>query len=151
MNEQIKVFWSARYMFMSLLMGVWGMTFDIWQIRDSIGMFALLLFAGGYTVFVVESLNKNRNEKRKGNLKDDRIQNVILMPNGMVAVFDEADEQIPELQGMFLEVNWPGIVKRSDAETNFLMGTVEMDLEWYFEKYHSGKNRNGGEEQDEKK
>lgn len=68
-----------------------------------------------------------------------RIQNVILMPNGLVAVFDEADEQIPDLQGIFVDVDWPEIVKRSDSKTNFLMGAIEMNLEWYFEKYHPGK------------
>lgn len=68
-----------------------------------------------------------------------RIQNVFLMSNGMVAVFDESDEQIPELQGIFVDVDWAEIVKRSDSKTNFLMETIEMNLEWYFEKYHPGK------------
>jgi hypothetical protein len=63
-----------------------------------------------------------------------RIQNLILMENGMVAIFDEDDEQIPELQGMFLEIDWKEITKRSDSKTNFLMGTVEMNIEWFFEK-----------------
>ncbi len=68
-----------------------------------------------------------------------RIQNVVLMPNGMVAVFDESDMQIPEWQGVFFDVDWGEIVKRSDSKTNFLIGTIEMNLKWYFEKYHSEK------------
>jgi len=72
-----------------------------------------------------------------------RIQKMILMPNGLVAVFNEADEQIPELQRIFLEVDWPEIIKRSDSKTNFLMGTQEMNLKWYFEKYHPEKGIEG--------
>ena len=68
-----------------------------------------------------------------------RIQNVILMINGLVAVFDEADEQIPELQRCFLDVDWREIVKLSDSETKFMMGTKEVNLKWYFEKYHPEK------------
>ena len=59
------------------------------------------------------------------------------MSNGMVMVFDENDIQIPELQGTIFEA-MNKIEKHANIDTNFLMDTIEMDVRWYFIKYHSG-------------
>lgn len=63
------------------------------------------------------------------------VKNVMIMSNGMVAVFDENDEQITELQGNIFEV-FNKIEKHANIDTNFLMGTIEMNVRWYFAKYH---------------
>ena len=68
-----------------------------------------------------------------------RIKNAYLFQNGNLAVFGFDGQQIPELQGIFFDVDWVKIVKHSDSQTKFLMGTIEMSLIWYFEKYHPGK------------
>ena len=63
-----------------------------------------------------------------------KVKNVIIMLNGMVAVFDENDQQIPELQGSVFDV-MNKIKLHTDIDTIFLMDTMEMNVEWYFEKY----------------
>lgn len=71
-----------------------------------------------------------------------KIKTVCLFHNGMVAVFDDQDKQIPELQGCIFNV-LSKIEEHADADTEFWYGRRDypvitqrdkLDLAWYFER-----------------
>lgn len=65
-----------------------------------------------------------------------KVKTVIFLLNGLVAVFGEDDEQIPDLQGpIFHVIEKIGVA--SDIDTRFYYGLEEVNLKWYFEKYQT--------------
>ena len=63
-----------------------------------------------------------------------RIKNVYLMNNGMVAVFNEKNEQVPELQGVIFEV-MKKIGEAADKYTEFYFNSpVKSNIRGYFQK-----------------
>lgn len=61
-----------------------------------------------------------------------RIASVIKLPNGLVAVFDEKGQQIPELQGEWKEKVLL-IFCRVDQHTEIYEGGDSRDLSWLLE------------------
>jgi len=68
------------------------------------------------------------------------IKSVHIMPNGMVVVFDQDDNQLASLQGIMFEV-LNRIVGYADKNTNFYLGSTKMDIAWYFDKYQSSASK----------
>ncbi len=65
-----------------------------------------------------------------------KIAEVFILPNGMIAVYDEKSKQVPELQGCIFYV-MDKIKERADEETKFTVIPSEypkntLDLSWYF-------------------
>ena len=68
-------------------------------------------------------------------MKQRMIKTVFIMKNGMVAVFDENDKQIPDLQGPIFEV-MEAIGKTFDLNTEFKCAS-SLEVGWFYEKYRS--------------
>lgn len=61
-----------------------------------------------------------------------KVKHVYLFQNGMVAAFNEHDEQIPILQGVIFEV-MNKIGQYADEDTKFLF-SESINVSWYFKK-----------------